>query len=192
MVKKIRKGGKRKKDKDDEDKKVDVEIDFDGLNERIVEIPVASGNYHGLMAAKNMIFYLSRENRGMMGGRRDEDGPRGMKLHRYNVKKEKHKVIFNGVRAYDLSGDGEKLVVWQKGQFIVRGVNEGPGGDFGGFGGKEKKDDEDNNGNVDLSQWDLRVEVRAEWQQMFREAWRLQRDFFWTPDMHQVDWQGGL
>jgi len=175
--KKGKKGKRGKKDKEEKKEAVKVEIDFDGLSARIVPFPVAPGNYHSLSAVKNNVFYMSHQNRGMFNRSKHEKGPKGSPLHKFNLKREKHKVIAKGIRGYDISIEGEKLMVYKDGEFIVKGF------DAEGFDDAEEKQ------KVKLSDWDLRVEVRPEWQQMFRESWRFQRDFFWTPDMHQVDWQ---
>ncbi len=177
--------GKEEKDKDkdkDKEKPAEVKIDFEGLSERIEPFPVDPGNYFQLRAVKNKVFYLSVGNRGMLARRLFEDEDFGFELHRFNLKKDKHKVIASGIRGYDISRDGEKMVIRKDNVFTVQGVDEEQGG------GKWGKPDEEENKNVDLSNWDLRVEVRAEWKQMLREAWRLQRDFFWDPNLHGVDW----
>lgn len=177
--------GKEEKDKDkDDEKPVEVRIDFKGLNGRIEPFPVNPGNYFRLRAVKNKVFYLSFTNRGMLARRLFEDEDFGLVLHKFNLKKDKHKIVASGIRGYDISGDGEKLVIRKDNIFTVQGVDEEQGG------GKWGKPDEEENKNVDLSNWDLRVEVRAEWKQMLREAWRLQRDFFWDPNLHGVDWIG--
>lgn len=183
---KDKKGKKEKgKTKDEEEKEpVKVEIDFDGLSSRIAPVPVKPGNYAGLRAVKNKIFYLAWTNRGMLGRALFEDDDRGVDLHKYNIKKKKHQVIEEGIKGYDISGNGKKLVIWKKDQFTVKGIDDG-----GGFGKWMKDDDEEDDKTVNLSQWDLHVDVRAEWRQMFRESWRLQRDFFWDPNWHGVDWE---
>lgn len=172
-----KKGKKDKKDKKEKKEVVDVEIDFEGLAGRIVPFPVAAGNYHSLSAVKENVFYMSFENRGMFNKFSDEEEPEGAPLHKYDLKSKKHKIVAKSINSYDISIEGEKLLVFKDGDFIVKGLDAE---DFEEVEDKQK---------VDLSGWDLRVEVRPEWQQMFRESWRFQRDFFWTPDMHRVDWQ---
>ncbi len=169
--------------KEDKDKPVKVEIDFDRLTSRIVAFPAAPGNYFALQAVKNKVFYLSRENNGMFGKSEfEEDSDQGLKLNRFDIKKKEAKTVTEKIRGYDISGNGEKLLIWKEGQFTVQGIDEDGGGDW-----KPDKD-EKNDKNVDLSQWDLRVDVRAEWRQIFKEAWRFERDFFWDPNLHKVNW----
>jgi len=183
------KGGKDSKDKTDKEEKapepVIVVIDFDGLSTRIVPFPVSADNYFNLRAVKGKVFYQSYENEGMLGTDLFEDEHKeGFKLYRFDIKKQKARTIADDITGYDISRNGEKLLLRTKDAFTVIGVDEEPGG-----GEEHGKDEDKDNKNVDLTGWDLRVDVRAEWKQMFYEAWRLQRDFFWDPNMHGVDWK---
>ncbi len=185
------KAGKNKKDiVGDEEKKepVKVEIDFASITSRIAPFPVQAANYGGLSTSGDKVFYLTFESHGMLGEGDyddDEDGPKGMKLIRFDLKKKKTKMVADGIDGYDISRDGKRIVTVKDGQFTMMGIDEEGGGHGGPEGGPEH---EKNDKNVDLSEWDLRVDQRPEWKQMFFEAWRLQRDFFWDPNLHQVDW----
>ena len=175
----------KKKDDDDDEKKepVKVEIDFDGIMDRIAPLPVPAGNYGDLKAVKNKVFFTSRENRGMLWRDPfDEDAKRGVRLHKFNIKKKKFEEVAVDIQGYDISADGEHLLIRKNDKFRVTDVNES-------FKWKPKGEDEEKDEFVDLSGWDIRVDVRAEWRQMFNEAWRLQRDFFWDPNLHGVDWE---
>ncbi len=186
--KKGKKGkGKNKKDDDADDDKepVKFEIDFDGISDRISPVPVPAGNYFGLTAVKNKIFYMSYKNTGMVRDQFEKDRPKGAPLHKYNIKKQKHSIVDPMITGFDISDDGEKLLIRKMDQFMVIGIDEKPGGGPDMFKNEEENSDDK---HVDLSGWDLRVNVREEWQQMLKEAWRLQRDFFWDLNMHGVDW----
>ncbi len=173
----------KKDEGEKKEKPAEVRIDFDGIQDRIEPVPVDPGNYFNLRAVKDKIFYLSSVNRGMLAGMVNKEKRRGHDLHRFNLKRRKHKVVAEGIDGYDISGDGKKMVIRRKDTFTVQGIDEG------GWGVWKKEGEEEEDKNVDLSGWDLRIDVRAEWKQMFREAWRLQRDFFWDPNMHGVDWE---
>lgn len=177
--------GDDKKGNEDNDKKetVKVEIDFDDLAGRIDVFPVPASNYFALSAVKNRVFFCERENEGMFRyDYFDENEDRGFTLLRFDIKRKKLKTAAENINGYDISYDGEKLLVRRGNRFTVTGIDEGGEGEWKG----REKDEEDK--DVDLSGWDLNVDVRAEWQQMFDEAWRLQRDFFWDPNMHWVNW----
>ena len=166
-----------------EEKVAPITIDFAAIGERIVEVPVKPGNYFGLAAIAGKLHWLSAPNRGMMppgdpGG--DQDDDRGADLQTFDIDKEKLSTVAPGVLGYDVSMDGKVLVYRTKDGFVrvEAGATSAP------------KDDDAKDAKVDLSGWSLRVNPRQEWMQMLREAWRLQRDFFYDPKMHGVDWDG--
>ena len=172
---------KAKKEKKEE-KIEPIRIDFDGLAGRLVQVPVPPGNYAGLRAIHKKLHFVGFENRGMMPP--DEDGggegPTGGTLHTYDIEKEKLSTLASGVQAYDVSLDNKVLVYRTKDGFfrVEAGATEAP------------KAEEAPEAKIDLSSWKVRIDPRDEWKQILREAWRLQRDFFYDPEMHGVDWEG--
>ncbi len=180
-----KKGKKKDDDDDDEKEKVVVEIQFDGLEQRIFEIPVVAANYRALSAVKNNLFFMKYLNNGMVRDPHADKKQRGSTLYKYNIKRDKLKVFSKGIRGYEISADGKKIAIRKRDQFTVKGIDEADAGWDKG----DKGDDDQENKNVDFSQWDMRVDVRVEWKQIFAEAWRLQRDFFWDPNLHLVDWK---
>jgi tricorn protease len=170
-----------KEDKETPEKVAPIRIDFEGIADRLVEVPVPPGNYDGLASSPGRLHWVSFENRGMMPPD-DDDGPRGGTLQTYDIEKEKVSTISPGVIGYDVSGDGKVLVFRSKDGFtrIATDATSLPKAEPG----------EPDDSKVDLSGWSVRVNPRDEWKQMLREAWRLQRDFFYDPAMHGVDWQG--
>lgn len=169
-----------KKDDKEEEKKVDVKIDWDGLINRIVLFPKEAGNYSGLAAVEGKLYYFTRDIRGWKGDPHgDEDDP-AVALHCYDIKKQKDHKVVDDARGYMLSLDRKKLVVRKKDDFVMldAGDTEEPEPD---------KDDKDK--GLKLGEWTHDVEPLAEWKQIYWEAWRLQRDFFYDPNMHGVDWK---
>ncbi|MDK9700761.1 MAG: PDZ domain-containing protein [bacterium] len=179
------KKGKGKDDKKDDEKKVEpIKIDFDGLGTRIVQIPVKPGNFYGLAAVEGKLHWIAVENNGMMPagnpGDDEEDGWNGGKLLTYDIGGEKLSTLSDGVMSYTVSGDKKVLVYHTDGGFyrVEAGAMSAP------------KDDDAKDMRIDLSGWSLKIDPRKEWRQIFREAWRMQRDFFYDKDMHGVDWNG--
>src|SRR5262249_34924521 len=99
-----------------------------------------------------------------------------------DIEKEKLATLSPGVLAYEVSGNGKVLVFQTKEGFtrVEPGATNLPRPDPG------EKDES----KLDLSGWSVKINPREEWKQMLREAWRLQRDFFYDPKMHGVDWEG--
>jgi tricorn protease len=155
--------GKKKKGKDEP--KTDVakstKIDMDGLSDRLFDIPIQAGNYSNLRYINGKLFYV-RSNTG-----------KGAKLYVFDFKTKKETEI-GDFTSYDLSGDQKKCIYRSGRDFYVT--------NFG-----EKISDKD--GKVDLSDLKMTLNKKEEWSQVYNEAWRQMRDFFYDPGMHQVDWK---
>lgn len=158
------KGGDAKKEEE-----VRVVIDEAGLEERLDAIPVPPGNYSDLSVTDDALYWLERD-----AGER-EARLRAAKIVRVDLKVE---TVATGLRGYELSADGKRLLLRRKNDLFV--VDAAPA---------EAKLD---TAKVDLSAWRLSVVPREEWRQMFVEAWRLERDYFYDKDMHGVDWPAML
>jgi tricorn protease len=157
-----------------------IQIDFDGLAGRIVQVPVPAGNYNELRVVDGKFHWLRVPNRGMAPEEDEpEERPAG-ELQTYDIEKEKLSTVTAGVLAYDVSANGKVLVYESKEGFVrlEAGATAAP------------KDEAAQEAKIDLSGWMIRINPRDEWKQMLREAWRLQRDFFYDPKMHGVDWEG--
>ncbi len=179
--KKDEKESKDQEKKDKEEKIEPIKIDFEGIMGRFVQVSVEPGNYSDLTAVEGKLHWLKSPNRGMMPYTpEDEKEPPGADLQTYDIEKEKLSTITSDVKAYAVSLNGKVLVYQTKDGFtrIEAGAKAAP------------KDDEAKEAKVDLSGWSLSVNPREEWKQMLHEAWRLQRDFFYDPKMHGVDWEG--
>jgi tricorn protease len=159
-------------------------IDFDGIDQRILACPVPSGNYFNLQAgAANSVFMLGRAD-APEGGRGGPGG--GSALVKFDVTSRRVSSVQSGVGAYELTPDGTKMLYSSGGEWYV-GSTAGGGGGLptgitipGATGGGGKK--------LNLDAVEVRVDPRAEWKQIFNEAWRINRDFFYDPNMHGADW----
>ena len=158
-----------------------INIDFDGLAERLVQVPVTPANYDDLRAVEGKLHWLKVANRGLAppGAEDAQDNP-GAELQTFDIDKEKATTVTAGVLAYDVSMNGKVLVYQTKDGFtrIEAGAAAAP------------KDEAAAEAKVDLSGWTVRINPRDEWKQMLHEAWRLDRDFFYDQKMHGVDWEG--
>ena len=156
-----------------------VRVDADGLAHRVISVPVPQGNYSSLAAAAGALLWLDSELAGTTGeGRASlEDKTAPPSLVRYDLAKRRTSTIVDALDRYRLSGDGEKVVFIQDKQIRVA-----PAG---------AKADEDSGQliTVDLGRIRVQLDPLSVWGQAFDEAWRLQRDFFWTEDMAGQDWE---
>ena len=151
-------------DGDDEDR---VEIDFDGLNQRILALPVQTGGYSNLEAgAAGKLYYLRSSPAGRFGGG-------GGDLIRFDLEAREETVLLSGVGGFSLSADGKKL--------LYAGQN-----DFGIADAGSKIDRAES--AIPTGKLTVRIDPRAEWQQIYDEVWRVNRDYFYDPGMHGADW----
>ncbi len=162
-------------DDEDEDKKdrwkpEPVKIDFDGLVERMESIPEVPGNFGGLQAVENKLYYMANRR-----GRNSVEGYEGPLLMLFDLVKRESKQIATKVSGYQISGNKKKLVVYRKGNWFYGNAGEGNIN----FNDEHK---------VSTDGWRLEVTPKEEWRQILHEAWRLQRDFFYDAGMHGIDW----
>jgi tricorn protease len=160
------KDGKKGKKKEAEP----VKIDLEGIEERISVFPVEPGNYGQLAANKSAVFFMAGGPALLTGG---EDEPTG-KLHAFDLEKKKDGVLIEGINGYDLSPDGSKLGYLSGKIFGI--IDARPGSSKVGEGA------------MSTDGLEARVDYAQEYEQMFDESWRLERDFFYVPNMHGVDW----
>lgn len=159
------KGDDKEKEKDD---KAPIVIEFEGLAQRAIRLPIPADNLRGLAANKGHILYA---NSGASFYGRSSD--RKPSLHIFSIKDRKTHLITEGAGSYALSGHGEKLLVREGGNFNL--YNAKPES-------KEKK-------TVSTSKFMVDRIPAQEWATMFEEVWRRFRDFFYVKNMHGYDWK---
>jgi tricorn protease len=104
-------------------------------------------------------------------GERQENG-NGLVLHKFTLEKRESKEFVRDVQQISLSADGKKMLYRQNGKWRVVDTAEPPG-------------DNGETLNVTLR---MHLDRTVEWRQMFEEAWRYERDYFYDPNMHGRDW----
>ncbi|MEC5192450.1 MULTISPECIES: S41 family peptidase [unclassified Arthrobacter] len=155
-----------------------VRVDADGLAHRVITVPVPQGNYSDLTATAGALLWLDSELFGVTGDGRAslEDKNAAPSLVRFDLARRKSTTIVEALDSYRLSGDGGKVVILQDKQVRVSPANA-------------KADEESGQlVKVDLGRIRVQLDPPSVWGQAFDEAWRLQRDFFWTEDMAGQDW----
>jgi len=150
---------------------VNVRIDVNGINQRIITVNVPAGEYANLSAGAAGSFYYTEP---VPGG-----GPTMLRLQRYTVRERTAAPLLEGVRAYALSGDKKKLLYQ---------ASAGGGANWGVVS-TERPGVKVGDGPINVAGLEMRVDPRAEWKQIFRETWRIQRDYFYDAKMHGANWQ---
>jgi tricorn protease len=170
------KGGDKKEEKKEEKKPVTVKVDLDGIQNRIVGLKITPGNYNGIRLVDDRVFYLRRTVGDNTGEDEEEDGGGEQKWHLCSYSLEDRKeTVLGDVLGYQISFDGKKMLVKvDKDYFII----DLP---------KDKLETKDH--KLELKGLDVMADRRAEWRQIYYEAWRQMRDFFYNPNMNGVDWK---
>jgi tricorn protease len=169
-----KKEGEKKEDKKDDkkDKKIEgekppkevtVSVDFDGINFRILALPISTGNYSRLQAGNENEFYYVESVQGS-----------DRKLHKYDLKKRKDEVVLERVNEYEISFDRSKILYSQGSNYYITSI---------------AVKIESGKGKLNLEAVDIFVDPIKEWKQIFDEAWRINRDYFYDPNMHGANWK---
>jgi tricorn protease len=147
-----------------------LQIDFDGLAERIEALPLPRGNYRRLAVTEDAVFFLNAENGDFNRFEYRALGARDLKAFSFSSRKVQS--VLSGVHDYAVAASGSHLA-YRRGTKV--GILPASARDSSG---------------EDLSLSGLRMwwEPRQEWHQLFTEAWRMERDFYYEPNMHGVDW----
>ncbi len=155
---------------------VHVAIDLDGIERRLIRLPVPAGSYSDLSTDGKRLYFLSRGGAG--GGRGGAGGGGGgSQLMSVPIGNQpaRPEPFMAGVRDYELSMDGKKLMVRRGDAFFV-------------FDAGARAPADTARDRVDLSHWVVHVVPREEWRQEFVDAWRLERDYFYDRHMNGLDW----
>jgi tricorn protease len=142
-------------------------VDVAGIAGRVKEVPVEPGNYASLSVNDSALFWRARESVSFRGHLM------GMAISNEDPEPER---VVEGIRGYEMSANGKKLMVMQGDNISV--IAASPRG-----AGSALAD-----GRLDLGNWTFSIDVAADWRQIFIDAWRLERDYFYDPGMHGLAW----
>ncbi len=147
---------------------VTVTIDFENIGQRILTLPIPALNYQGLDAGKAGAVYLAETPRG--GGM--FFGPAAFVIHKFDLEKRKVDKVLEGVSGFNISANGEKMLYRMGPRWFIAATAAPvkPG-----------------EGALKLEDVEVYVDPRAEWNQMYHEVWRIERDFLYAPNHHGLD-----
>jgi tricorn protease len=141
---------------------VEVRIDFEGIERRIVALPIPVRRYTSTLAGPAGSVFISELT----------PNQPGQTLHKFTLEGRESQEFVTGAGRFSVSGDGRKLLFQAGGQWRVVDTARPPSGSGGRIA-------------VDLR---ARIDPRVEWRQIFEESWRYQRDFLYAPNTHGADW----
>jgi len=134
--------------------------DTANISKRIADLPVPPGDYWNLSMTENMIYYSSRTA--------SDPSP---KVRVFDLKEKKETVL--GDFQFRISADSKKMLVYKDEKFFI--IN--------------RPDKDVNTDKPLVSDLSVRIETGAEYGQIYNEAWRQMRDFFYDPSMHGTNWK---
>ncbi len=149
----------------EKNKPAPVEIHLTDFERRSVLLPPRAGQYHALTAAKGRVLYLRRPNK---GSPEDQSS-----LVFYDLKEREEKTVLTDVAAFTLTADGKKILVQRKREWAFVNVAA----------------DQKFENPIPTADLEMTVDPVQEWRQIFTDAWRFNRDYFYDPGMHGLDWK---
>ncbi len=142
-----------------------VEIDLEGLESRMVLLPPTAGYYFDVAAAKGKLAYRR-------AAQQNPEGETKATLYVYDFEEREEKAVLADLDGALLSRDGNKVLVNRKLDFALIDL----------------KPDQKFDKRLPTGELMMTVDPQAEWQQIYNDAWRMERDMFYDPGMHGVDW----
>jgi tricorn protease len=157
----VSKSKEPEEEKKKNDDKITVKIDFDGIDKRIIDLPIKASSYSAVASVGNFIYYNRR-------------GASDLKpqLVMYDLK-DKKETELGQINGYEISHDQQKMLVNQDGKYAIIDL---------------PKSIITIDKPLDLGSLETMVDRNAEWAQIFEESWRQMREYFYVPNMHGVNW----
>jgi tricorn protease len=160
-----KKEDKQEEKEENEDKVKATKIDMEGFEHRIVLLPMSAGNYAALAAVSGKVIYHQFPNAGA------GDGNKPVKF--FDLEERETKTIVEDADGMTITADGKKIGIMKNQKVYVLDIQE-----------NQKTEEAANLANMQMI-----VEPKAEWEQIFHETWRLERDYFYDKNMHGLDWE---
>ncbi|MCX6175285.1 MAG: PDZ domain-containing protein [Ignavibacteriales bacterium] len=169
-AKKDEKKDEKKDDKDTKkddakDKPKDVKITLENFENRLVILPAAPGNYGSIAAVSGKVIYLRTPNTGAAN--------KNKSVVYFDLESREEKTIIDDADYFQVSADGKKILLGKGNNYSV--VDIAPTQKM------EKM--------MPTAQLEMTINPKEEWKQIFNDVWRFERDFFYDPNMHGVDWK---
>jgi tricorn protease len=155
----------------EEKKPAPIEIQLDGISERLFEVPIPAGNYSRLTAQEKRLLMLSSGS--------GEEGKTSLVSFPIANTELELKTVVADIRTYEIAANGKAMLIRKPAALHV-------------VDAAAATVTLDAKNQINLAGWTFPITPREEWDRMFLEAWRLERDYFWDSNMHGVDWKGML
>ena len=145
-----------------------VKVDFDGIGQRILALPIPARNYDELQAGKAGTIFVMEEPLVVV----EQQGPPTRTVYKFDLAKRKTEKILDGVRDLDVSANGDKVLYRQGESWTIAPADQPSSGGH----------------TLKTGEMEVYVDPIADWKQMYNETWRIERDFFYDPGLHGLNW----
>src|SRR5699024_5118868 len=156
---------KEEKEKDEKEDSKKTTIDFADLEQRMIILPLSPGNISHPHMVNERVYFLRRPVQGESG--------KSPELQYYDLEKKEVKTVISDIQFYEFTADHKRILTGSSGKMGFVKPEEGQG----------------LSEEIPLDQMQMRLNPKEEWNQIFADAWRIERDFFYDPGMHGVDWE---
>ncbi|NET35218.1 MAG: peptidase [Cyanothece sp. SIO1E1] len=160
-----------------------VEIDLDGIEHRIIGFPVPEGRYRQVWGVKGKVLFSSVPIQGSLSQRSNTKSKAKATIEVYDFEEQKRDTLATEVSNFKVAQDHKTLIYRSRRRLRVCAIDKMEANKKSGNGEPGRK-----SGWLDLNRVCIPVMPQQEWQQMFQEIWRLQKEHFWTEDLSGVDW----
>jgi tricorn protease len=162
------KEGDKGKEGEKKDEPVKVTIDLDGISQRIVALPIKPANYTQLDTGKTGTLFVTE----IADVPRFERGPSPATVSKFDLTTRKTEPFLSGVTSFGVSANGDKVLYKQGPGWVIAGASAAP---------------KPGDGALKLDGMEVYVDPRVEWNQMYHEVWRIERDFLYDPGHHGLN-----
>jgi tricorn protease len=161
--------------KDEKEKPVVVKIDIDGISQRILSLPIPPKNYVNVLPGKSGILFIAEGP--MVFTEESQENP-SLTIQKFDLSKRKVDKFMEDVNDFTVSDNGEKLMYRKHDSWTTAATDEPP---------NPSAPPKPGLGPLKLGDWQVYVEPRPMWRQIYNETWRIERDFFYDPHYHGLD-----
>ncbi len=159
----------------------DVKIDFENIGQRVIAMPMPPRRYVDLQAGKAGVLYAASVPAPVPGS------PQGATIHRYTMTSRKADTPLSGVQTFEISANGEKMLYRQGDNWFLKSVPPAPPPGNVPAPPPPPPAPGASSGQLQTASLEVRHVPRESWKQMYREAWRVQREYFYDPGYHGLD-----
>ncbi len=156
-----------------------VRIDVENIGQRILAVPLPPRRYTGLQTGKPGVVFA------MVAQEAAPGSPAGMTARRFTLSSRKEDVAVANVRFFEVSANGEKMLYRTGDNWFLKALPPAPAS--GSAAPPPPPPSSGNTGQLQTANIEVRQSPRDAWKQMYQEAWRVQRDFFYDPGYHGLD-----